>query len=614
MRMTRRLVLLNYGASLVTLLFTREAFAQHAVDEALASAYAQLKTDPNLKDEKARHRKLMEMADQYSQYAEAAFQATADLQDYAAKVRMTGLVFRTPLAKIKQFDKGLKRYTEHPAFKSFQKYATVKGHASTVLGLGDRMATTLGNPDLPPSARNSLMMLQAVGTGLEQLGEIPLAGPALEGYGRILTGLTDVMNNLAGKAAITTKEGVFSRAEEAERLQGLDPKAQYVKTPLWHRGIAIVQEYPFATGEDRYYLQMPNGTWIGVPDYDAVASVAADYHLTKKKNPDAQTLWKYYSDPEEREKLAFWAETELQFRRVEEVLGDLPGLDRSTRYTQFSQTEDRIKRWHKGLGLPLDYEALNRLIRIEVANPGGVERAIRARVLRAYPGFAEFLGAAGEDPQTLEMAMLLERFAKYRSGDHPGGSQVALGPELMASLPADLPAGWRQLIAPDRKPDPRLIGVPQHKPNPGSSVEWWQWFSITNEQGIEWTGNGFSIPSLKRQPQFVSVSIGLEPQFYTWSAEGKTYPGDKREQLEGMATNAAIDCRWIDDSKTSVLHVVDESNVGIHFVRARVYGYVTATFPRSPRSPYSKADCLALVRHFADVVAQKIDNRLKQQP
>ena len=611
MRMTRRLVPLSCGVSLAIVLVTRAAFAQHVVDEALASAYAELKADPDIQDEGARHRKLMEMADQYSQFAEAAFQATADLQDYAAKVRATGLVFRTPLGKVKQFDKGLKQITEHPAFKSFQKYATIKGHASTVLGLGDRLATTLKNPDLPPSARNSLMLLQVVGTGLEQLGEIPLAGPALEGYGKILSGLTDVMNDLAGKAAITTKEGVFSRTEEQERLQGLDPKAQYVKTPLWHRGIPLVQEYPFATGQDRYYLQMPNGTWVGIPDYDAVASVAADYYLTKKKNPDAQTLWKYYNDPEEREKLAFWAAVELENRRIDEVLADLPGVDRSTRYTQFTETEERIKRWHKGLGLPLEYDALNRLIRIEVANPGGVARALRTRVLRAYPGFAEYLASAGVDPQTLEMEAMLERFEKYRSGEHLGGPRVTLGPHLMASLPADIPSGWQQLVAPNREPDPKLTGVPQQNSNPGSTVQWWQWFSITKEQGIEWNGHMFFIPSQKRSPEFVSVAIGLEPQFYAWTAEGKTYSGDKREQLEGMVTNTAIDCRWIDDAKSRVLYVADDSHVEIHLVCAGVYAMVRAHFAKSPRSPYTKEDCLTLARHFADVVIQKIDSRQK---
>ncbi len=577
------------------------AVAQQPIDEALATAYEQLKADPDLQDEQARHRMLMEMADQYSQYAEAAFQATEDLQSYAAKVRATGLVFRTPLAKVKQFDKGLKKLTEHKAFKGFQKYAAVKGQASTVVGLGDRLSATLNNPNLPPSARNSLAALQSLGAGLEQLGDIPLAGPVLEGYGQVLSGLTDVMNNLAGKATITVKEGVFSTTEEQSVLKGLDRKHQYVKTPLWHRGIPLVQEYPFATGEERYYLQMPSGTWVGIADYDALAEIAADHYLVKKKNPDAQTLWRVFNDPEEREKLRFWAETELEFRQAKEEFG--------LSYGQFSETKDRIRSWHKALGLPLDYAALNRLIRIEVANPGVVERALRVRVPRAYPGFAEYLASAGEDPQSLDIAELIERFAKYRSGDRPSGGPVALGAHLMASIPADLPAGWRQLIAPNRAPDPKLTGVPQHKPNPGSPVEWWQWFSITNEPGIEWKGHQFWVPSKKRQPEFVSVSIGLQPQFHTWTAEGKTYQGDQREAIEGRATNAAINCRWMDDAKTSVLHLVDDSHVEIHFVRAGVCASVSASFPKSPRTPYTQADCETLARHFARVVAAKIDGK-----
>jgi hypothetical protein len=467
----------------------------------------------------------------------------------------------------------------------------------------------MSNPNLPPSARNSLAALQSLGAGLEQLGDIPLAGPMLEGYGQVLSGLTDVMNNLAGKATITAKEGVFSTTEEQSVLKGLDRKHQYVKTPLWHRSIPLVQEYPFATGAERYYLQMPGGTWVGIADYDAVAEIAADHYLVKKKNPDAKTIWRIFNDPEEREKLRFWAETELEFRWVEEVLGDLPGVERRTRYTQFKETEDRIKQWHKALGLPLDYAVLNRLIRIEAANPGGVERALRIRVLRAYPGFAEYLAAAGEDPQSLDIAAVIERFAKYRSGDRPSGGPVALGAHLMASIPAELPAGWRQLIAPNRAPDPKLTGVPQHKPNPGSPVEWWQWFSITNEPGIEWKDHQFVVTAKKRQPEFVSVSIGLQPQFYTWTAEGKTYQGDQREGLEGRATNKAINCRWMDDAKTSVLHLVDDSHVEIHFVRGGVYASVSASFPKSPRTPYTQSDCETLARHFARVVGGKIDGK-----
>ncbi len=410
--------------ALAAVLSAVPAAAQQSIDEALATAYERLKADPSLQDEQARHRMLMEMADQYSQYAEAAFQAAQDLQTYAAKVRATGLMFRTPLDKVRQFDKGLKRFTEHPAFKNFQKYAALKGQASAVVGLGDRLSTTLDNPNLPPGARNSLLALQSLGAGLEQLGNIPLAGPMLEGYGQVLSGLTDTMNGLAGKATATVKAGVFSRAEEQTVLKGLDLKHQYVKTPLWHRGVPLVHEYPFAAGTERYYLQMPSGTWVGIADYDALVSIAADHYLTTKKNPDAQTLWRILNDPEEQDSLRFRAELELEFRRVEEVLGDLPGVDRRTRYSLYSETRERIQNWHKSLALPLEYTALDRLIRIEVANPGGVARALRARVLRAYPGFGQYLASLDQDPQTLEFDALVARFGDYRGGESLGSGLV----------------------------------------------------------------------------------------------------------------------------------------------------------------------------------------------
>lgn len=65
----------------------------------------------------------------------------------------------------------------------------------------------------------------------------------------------------------------------------------------------------------------------------------------------------------------------------------------------------------------------------------------------------------------------------------------------------------------------------------------------------------------------------------------------------------------MDDAKTSVLYVVNDSHVEIHFVRAGVYAYVSASFPKSPRTPYTQAHCEALARHFAQVVAGKIDGK-----
>jgi hypothetical protein len=608
MAMRTRFVLLSAGALISVVLTASVLRAEDPVADALASAYQAIKADPDLKDEASRHAKFMEMADEYSQLAEAAFQATEDLQGYAAKVRLTGLMLGRPLAKIKQFDKGLKKITEHPAFKAFQKYAALKGQASTVLDVGSRLTATLKNPDLPPSARNSLTALQVAATGLEQLGEVPLVGAALEGYGKILSGLTDVMNDLASKASTTTKEGVFSRTEEAEQLQGLGPKQQFVKTPLWHRGIRLVQEYPFGTGEDRYYLQMPNGTWVGIADYDALAEVAADYFLTKKKNPDAQTLWKYFNDPDERDKLAFWAQVELENRRIEEVLGDLPGVDRKAHYTQFTEAQERIKRWHKGLGLPLEYDSLNRQIRLEVDNPGAVSKALRARVLRAYPGFAEYLASAGVDPQTLDMATLLERFATYRRGEHLG-VLVALGPHLMPSIPADLPEGWWPQKF--QEPTPRVTGVPQPVTNAGTSVHWEQFFTISNEPGAEWDGHRHYIPAKSRAPEFVGLAVFLEPRFSTWTHEGKTLQLDARDRLQAVLENTKDDCRWLDEAKNGIVWIRDDNIVQIDFVHGGVYAMIQAALSSRAKTVYSTDDCLALVKHFTQVVTQKIDGQQK---
>ena len=583
------------------------ASAQQPVDEALATAYEQLKADPNLQDEQARHRMLMEMADQYSQFAEAAFQATEDLQSYAAKVRATGLMLRTPLAKIKQFDKGLKKLTEHKAFKGFQKYAAVKGQVSTVVGLGNRLSATLNNPNLPPNARNSLLALQSLGAGLEQLGDIPLAGPMLEGYGQILSGLTDVMNNLAGKATITAKEGVFSTTEEQSVLKGLDRQHQYVKTPLWHRGIPLVHEYPFATGQERYYLQMPGGTWIGIADYDAVAEVAADYYLVKKENPDAKTLWKYFNDPEEREKLRFWAETELEFRRVEEVLGDLPGVDRSTRYTQFKETEDRIKRWHKGLGLPLEYAALNRLIRIEVANPGSVARALRARVLRAYPGFAEYLASLDEDPQSLDFNTLLARFSEYRSGESLGSGLV--GPDCFLRIPDDLPEGWwhAQCEAYNRGDN---HGTPLKSYD--NDFQWRQQFVISRDRGFvhrdNRTASWYDPQNSKRRWSSTRVVVHIDgPRHGPYATE------QEQARLDWWLKEDSA--RYVTGAKKSVMLNYTQGNGSQHLIKLIFSHRGCQIFLQLSSRPGTNSDCTeAMALEFGRRLCRNIDRHFGGKP
>ncbi|QDU50673.1 hypothetical protein [Gimesia panareensis] len=577
-----------------------------ATDEALARAYEKLKSDPNLKDEKSRHQKLMEMADEYNKLAEVAFQSTEDLEQYAYKVRLTGLLFRTSLPGVKQFHKNLKVVTEHSAFKNFQKYAGIKQNLDTVIGLGSQFKNTLENPDLPPSAKNTLLFLHTVGTGLEQLSDIPLVGPVLEGYGKIANGLGETMNELAGKVTTTAKADVFSLTEEKELLGGL-PKGQYIKTPLWHRGIPIVHEWPYAQGKDRFYLQMPDQKWARV-DYDEIASIAADYYLTEKKNPDVKTILKYVNNQEERESLRFWANTELEFERIKRILGDVPGVNRSRKYSQFTAIETKIKRWHKGLSLPLEYAQLEHLIRAEYENPGSAGRAIRKRVIRAYPGFALYLGSLKEDPMSMNMELLLKRFAEYRTGNYLPSKHVVLGAGLFPSIPADLPAGW----FPQRyqEPNPRLEGVPQKIDNPGSAYEWAQYFWISNEQGSRWTGREYYLDREKRSTRFLSVFIYLTSRYDEYTYEGKAYRHDKKDGLKAMVENAAIDCDWYGTSKNAALNV-RKNYFGLHFVRHDVYVQIDVSYVESKASPWNRETYLTLLKHFSKIVVDKINEAAK---
>lgn len=388
------------------------------LDQALVAAREAVGSDPGLQDEPSRHRALMSTADQYLSLCEAAVQSTSDLQVYTARVRMTGLILSKPLAGLRKFDQGLRKITGSSAFKRFEACSSLRGQAVTAFDFATRLKSTLDDPNLPPGARKSLLALQAAGVGLEQLGSVPGVGAALECYGKILTGLTDVVTNLATSATATAQEGLFSLAEHNEQLAGLQSGPQYMKTALWHQGVRFVREWPGDTG-DRAYLQMPNGTWIGVPDPEELQEVAADYFLAnEKKHADAGTLWNLLNDPDARARIAFRATQAVENDRIARVVGDLPGIGPGSPYTRFVEAEQRILRWARGLGLPVDGAVLDSLIRLEFSGEGNVARTFSRRALTVYPAFAAYLAGLHLDPRDLDIEALLRRFNEYRRGDH----------------------------------------------------------------------------------------------------------------------------------------------------------------------------------------------------
>lgn len=597
MPFTIRLVVLPIFTICSFLCLNQLTLGNDATDEALAAAYNKLKSDPSLKDEKTRHQKLMQMADQYNKLAEVAFQSTEDLEKYAYKVRTTGLLFRTSLPGVKRFHKDLKVITEHPAFKNFQKYAGAKKHFDTVIGLGSRFQKTLNNPDLPPSARNAMEFLHTLGTGLEQLGKVPLAGPVLEGYGKIANGLGDTMNNLAGKTSATAKAGVFSLTEERELLGGL-PKGQYIKTPLWHRGIPVVHEWPYAQGKDRFYLQMPDDKWVGV-DYDEIASIAADYYLTEKKNPDVKTIWEYIDDQDARDSLRFAADTELEFKRIERILGDVPGVNRRLRYSQFTSIESKIKRWHRGLGLPLEYTQLDRLIRIEYENPGVVGRTIRSRVVRAYPGFAEFLTSLKEDPMSMNMEVLLKRFTEYRAGEHLRQHQLAAS--CFIHVPADLPKGWWHVNIPQNAKlhNDGIPWMPYH-----SATQWRQKFNTSRDQGFvlqKTNGPWWDPNNRKRRFSDTWVVVHIDGP----------YTGEFSERSLQLHLDYWIKqrtARYVNSNKKSVLLNYTQGNGSQHYIKlCFVHQNCTIYLQLSGRPDTNSDPTEEMALHFGKCIARHLN-------
>ncbi len=389
----------------------------YSTDAVLIAKYKQLQAEMKLGEELNSHQQLMKTSKHLLMLTDEGLSASKKLEEYAYAVRYTGLFFETPLQEVKKFQKSLKRLANHPALQGFESYMQVQKDWDNFVNITSGLSKTKNNPDLPPSAKSSLGALQSLGLGLQQLGKTPVLGAALEGYGDMIGELAKTLNNLAGNATATSKAGIFSKVEEQELLGNLNKSNQYAKTPLWKYGIPVIHEWPYSIGKEKYYIQHSNGFWKPV-EYSDIAEIAVSYQLVYNKPIDNTTVWKYINNKDLKESLISRSETELEFKRVEEILGDVPGVNRKLRFSQFSSIENKIIKWHKQLQLPLSYKQLSRHIRLEYQNPGVIGRSLKRRVINAYPEFKRYLKFLELENNKISMTDILTHFSNYKKGKH----------------------------------------------------------------------------------------------------------------------------------------------------------------------------------------------------
>ncbi|QDU50672.1 hypothetical protein Pan110_30250 [Gimesia panareensis] len=277
----------------------------------------------------------------------------------------------------------------------------------------------------------------------------------------------------------------------------------------------------------------------------------------------------------------------------------MPGVDRSRRYSQFTSIEAKIKRWHKGLGLSLEYTQLDRLIRAEYENPGSVGRAVRMRVTRAYPGFAEYLTSLKEDPLSMNMEVLLKRFGEYRSGQHLGQHQLAAN--CFIRVPGDLPKGWWHVNIPQNAKH-HSEGIPWMPYK--SPTQWRQKFNISRDQGFvlqKTNGPWWDPNNRKRRFSYTWVVVDIDGP----------YTGEFSEALLQQHLDYWIkepSARYVNSKKKSVILNYTQGNDTQHYVKlCFVHQNCTIYLQLSGRPGTHSDPTEEMAKHFGKCLARHMN-------
>jgi hypothetical protein len=346
--------------------------------------------------------------------------AMESLQRYARIGAEPASTLRPEVGKVlSDLSERVKSASDNPLFDAFGKISKGEGYVSQAVSLVSDIDKIQKNSNLPPSAQRELQVLRGAAEAVLLADELGVPVPnGLDCYAQSVKNLADAV--LQGAESINThKDGGLWLTEEKEMLGGL-PTANYRRTPLFVKGIPVVEEVIREDGRERCYLQIEPGRWTEITkrfDYDQVANIVADYRcLYDGQNPTSREIVKYLMNADERKKLSEESFSHADYLITKDLQKDIaPDMP----YPDFVDAASRLKEIADGLGLaiPSDSAMFRTILKEQIANPDAYDTELRRIALRRWPDardYLEFKGVLTTD--ALPLDALAGLFEDYRRG------------------------------------------------------------------------------------------------------------------------------------------------------------------------------------------------------
>lgn len=324
--------------------------------------------------------------------------AMESLQRYARIGAEPASKLRPEVGKVlSDLSERVKSASDNPVFDTFGKISKGEEYLSKAVDLVSAIDKIQQSTVLPPSAKRELSVLRGAAEAVLMAGELGVPVPnGIDCYAESVKKLTDAV--LQGAESVNTlKDGGFSLTEQKEMLDGL-PTADYRRTPLYDKGVLVVEEVARENGRERSYLQIEPGRWTEITkrfDYDQVANIVADYRcLYDGQNPTSREIVKYLMDGEERKKLGEESYEHANYLITKDLQQDIaPDMP----YGDFVDAKLRLKEITDGLGLaiPADSAMFRTILKEKIANPNAYDNELRRIAFQRWPNARDYLEFKG---------------------------------------------------------------------------------------------------------------------------------------------------------------------------------------------------------------------------
>ena len=333
-----------------------------------------------------------------------------DLAAYTEIARSTGSLFTPGFgAKLEEFQTRIEEATKNRAFTTLGKIKLANDYAAKAVGLVSEADAILGDKNLTPSGRRSLVAIKGLGKAMQSFGEkVPGIGKALEVYGQLIDEMTGAVR-VSAKNIVDLKGGAFTPSEE--RDLGLGPG--YIRTPLYDQGLDVVQELINEKTAERTRMRTADGTWRDVK-YDDVTAIWSEYRFVHGSAPTASEVVQLLDSPDLRGKLNQIARRRVDDKHAEALTSQF-GLS-GVSGTKFRSVEDGLQESLQRLGLvvPKNSAGFNELLKRRLMDPHGDDALLKRMALTAHPQAREYFAWRGLDPEGMSLEALALKLIEYR--------------------------------------------------------------------------------------------------------------------------------------------------------------------------------------------------------